>query len=223
MSTRPYRRLFEEDQPASQQVSPEATQTSQQAQSDKSKSVNARSANALKLKIKLATDIATLTAEINKKEKEFNDFKANQLNKINLLRKQAANAGIDLSGNVLESKTYRFSKKLYEAMNTNKADELAAAFKITFDRLDTLSFYLDDKGCLTFAKRLLAWINEQDWNDGFNHWGEVEEKLRLMFTNGTVSMSRREISVFIETFKEVLINNTVFAWIFGNKTTRMLR
>ena len=211
MRTRPYRRLFEEDQPAPQQGSPEAAKAAHQAQSDNA------------LKIKLANDIATLTASIDAKEKEFNDFKANQLNKINLLRKQAADAGIDLSGNASEGKKYRFSKKLYEAMNTNKADELAAAFKVTFDRLDTLSFYLDDKGCLTFAKRLLAWINEQDWNDGFNHWEEVEEKLRLMFTNGTVSMSRREISEFIETFKEVLINNTVFAWIFGNKTTRMMR
>lgn len=213
MSTRPYRRLVEEDQPVQQQQqsSPEAVKAAQQAQS----------ANALK--IKLANDIATLTASIDKKEKEFNDFKANQLNKINLLRKQAAEAGIDLSGNVSESKTYRFSKKLYEAMNTNKADELAAAFKVTFDRLDTLSFYLDDKGCLTFARRLLAWINEQGWNDGLNHWEEVEEKIRLLFTNGTVSMSRREISEFIDTFKEVLINNTVFAWIFGNKTTRMMR
>ena len=185
MRTRPYRRLFEEDQPVQQQGSPEAAQAAQQAQ--------------------------------------FNDFKANQLNKINLLRKQAADAGIDLSGNASEGKKYRFSKKLYEAMNTNKADELAAAFKVTFDRLDTLSFYLDDKGCLTFARRLLAWINEQGWNDGLNHWEEVEEKMRLLFTNGTVSMSRREISEFIETFKEVLINNTVFAWIFGNKTTRMMR
>jgi hypothetical protein len=213
MSTRPYRRLVEEDQPVQQQQqsSPEAVKAAQQAQS----------ANALK--IKLANDIATLTASIDKKEKEFNDFKANQLNKINLLRKQAAEAGIDLSGNASESKTYRFSKKLYEAMNTNKADELAAAFKVTFDRLDTLSFYLDDKGCLTFARRLLAWINEQGWNDGLNHWEEVEEKIRLLFTNGTVSMSRREISEFIDTFKEVLINNTVFAWIFGNKTTRMMR
>lgn len=211
MSTRPYRRLVEEDQPALQQGSPEAAQAAHQAQS----------ANALK--IKLANDIATLTASIDKKEKEFNDFKANQLNKINLLRKQAAEAGIDLSGNASESKTYRFSKKLYEAMNTNKADELAAAFKVTFDRLDTLSFYLDDKGCLTFARRLLAWINEQGWNDGLNHWEEVEEKIRLLFTNGTVSMSRREISEFIDAFKEVLINNTVFAWIFGNKTTRMMR
>ena len=216
MRTRPYRRLFEEDQPVQQQGSPEAAQAAQQAQSAKVQQANA-------LKIKLANDIATLTASINKKEKEFNDFKANQLNKINLLRKQAAEAGIDLSGNVSESKTYRFSKKLYEAMNTNKADELAAAFKVTFDRLDTLSFYLDDKGCLTFARRLLAWINEQGWNDGLNHWEEVEEKMRLLFTNGTVSMSRREISEFIETFKEVLINNTVFAWIFGNKTTRMMR
>ena len=216
MRTRPYRRLFEEDQPVQQQGSPEAAQAAQQAQSAKVQQANA-------LKIKLANDIATLTASINKKEKEFNDFKANQLNKINLLRKQAAEAGIDLSGNASESKTYRFSKKLYEAMNTNKADELAAAFKVTFDRLDTLSFYLDDKGCLTFARRLLAWINEQGWNDGLNHWEEVEEKLRLLFTNGTVSMSRREISEFIETFKEVLINNTVFAWIFGNKTTRMKR
>lgn len=216
MRTRPYRRLFEEDQPVQQQGSPEAAQAAQQAQSAKVQQANA-------LKIKLANDIATLTASINKKEKEFNDFKANQLNKINLLRKQAADAGIDLSGNASEGKKYRFSKKLYEAMNTNKADELAAAFKVTFDRLDTLSFYLDDKGCLTFARRLLAWINEQGWNDGLNHWEEVEEKLRLLFTNGTVSMSRREISEFIETFKEVLINNTVFAWIFGNKTTRMMR
>ena len=211
MSTRPYRRLFEEDQPAPQQGSPEAAKAAHQSQS-----VNA-------LKIKLANDIATITASIDAKEKEFNDFKANQLNKINLLRKQAADAGIDLSGNASEGKKYRFSKKLYEAMNTNKADELAAAFKVTFDRLDTLSFYLDDKGCLTFARRLLAWINEQGWNDGLNHWEEVEEKMRLLFTNGTVSMSRREISEFIETFKEVLINNTVFAWIFGNKTTRMMR
>lgn len=216
MRTRPYRRLFEEDQPVQQQGSPETAQAAQQAQSAKVQQANA-------LKIKLANDIATLTASINKKEKEFNDFKANQLNKINLLRKQAADAGIDLSGNASEGKKYRFSKKLYEAMNTNKADELAAAFKVTFDRLDTLSFYLDDKGCLTFARRLLAWINEQGWNDGLNHWEEVEEKLRLLFTNGTVSMSRREISEFIETFKEVLINNTVFAWIFGNKTTRMMR
>ena len=216
MRTRPYRRLFEEDQPVQQQGSPEAAQAAQQAQSAKVQQANA-------LKIKLANDIATLTASINKKEKEFNDFKANQLNKINLLRKQAADAGIDLSGNASEGKKYRFSKKLYEAMNTNKADELAAAFKVTFDRLDTLSFYLDDKGCLTFARRLLAWINEQGWNDGLNHWEEVEEKLRLLFTNGTVSMSRREISEFIDTFKEVLINNTVFAWIFGNKTTRMMR
>ena len=216
MRTRPYRRLFEEDQPVQQQGSPEAAQAAQQAQSAKVQQANA-------LKIKLANDIATLTASINKKEKEFNDFKANQLNKINLLRKQAADAGIDLSGNASEGKKYRFSKKLYEAMNTNKADELAAAFKVTFDRLDTLSFYLDDKGCFTFARRLLAWINEQGWNDGLNHWEEVEEKMRLLFTNGTVSMSRREISEFIETFKEVLINNTVFAWIFGNKTTRMMR
>ena len=88
---------------------------------------------------------------------------------------------------------------------------------------DFEKFYLDDKGCLTFARRLLAWINEQGWNDGLNHWEEVEEKIRLLFTNGTVSMSRREISEFIDTFKEVLINNTVFAWIFGNKTTRMMR
>ena len=216
MRTRPYRRLFEEDQPVQQQGSPEAAQAAQQAQSAKVQQANA-------LKIKLANDIATLTASINKKEKEFNDFKANQLNKINLLRKQAADAGIDLSGNASEGKKYRFSKKLYEAMNTNKADELAAAFKVTFDRLDTLSFYLDDKGCFTFARRLLAWINEQGWNDGLNHWEEVEEKIRLLFTNGTVSMSRREISEFIDTFKEVLINNTVFAWIFGNKRTRTMK
>jgi hypothetical protein len=209
MATRPYRHILEDEQ---QEV---VQQPSQQQQPSK----NAQKEEVLK--VKLATQIATLTAAIDKKEKEFNDFKAAQINKINLIRKQAAEMGVDLSGNASESKTYRFSKKLYEAMNTNKADELAAAIKVTFDRLDTLSFYLDDRGCATFGRRLLAWINEQGWNDGLDHWEEVEEKIRLLFTNGSISMSRREITEFVEQFKEILMNNTVFSWIFGNKNNRI--
>ena len=65
MRTRPYRRLFEEDQPVQQQGSPEAAQAAQQAQSAKVQQANA-------LKIKLANDIAALTASINKKEKHEN-------------------------------------------------------------------------------------------------------------------------------------------------------
>ena len=209
MATRPYRYIFEDEEQTQ-------GQNQQNQQGNEAERISA-------LKIKYANDIATLTAAIDKKEKEFTDYKAVQVNKINMIRKQAAELGIDLSGDVSESKKYRLSKKLYEAMNTNKADELAAAIKVTFDRLDTLSFYLDDKGCLTFARRLLAWINEQGWNDGLNHWEEVEEKIRLLFTNGTISMSRREITEFVEQFKDILMNNTVFSWIFGNKNNRIMR
>jgi hypothetical protein len=209
MATRPYRHILEDEQQGVEQQSSQQQLPSKNAQKEAG------------VKINLATQIATLTAAIDKKEKEFNDFKAAQINKINLLRKKAAEMGVDLSGNASESKTYRFSKKLYEAMNTNKADELAAAIKVTFDRLDTLSFYLDDRGCATFGRRLLAWINEQGWNDGLDHWEEVEEKIRLLFTNGSISMSRREITEFVEQFKEILMNNTVFSWIFGNKNNRI--
>lgn len=202
-----YRKIYEDEQV-------------QQQQPQQQQPASSNSQNKADMQIKFAQSIAQLTADISRKEKEFNDYKANQMNKINQLRKQAADAGIDLSGSVSEGISFRYSKKLYESLISNKSDELAAAFKVTFDKLDNISYYPDNKVCLALARRLLAWINEQCWNDGTNHWPETEDKLRSLFTNGTMSMSRREINDVLAVFKDVLIQNTVFAWIFGNKLVR---
>ena len=120
-----------------------------------------------------------------------------------------------------EGVTYKFSKKLYESLVTSKADELYGAIKGTLDKLDDLSYYMDNKTCQTFAKRLLAWLNEQGWNDGQNHWDDFEDHVRQMLTSGTISLSRREINSFISEFSKVLKENTVFGWIFGHKFNRI--
>ena len=162
---------------------------------------------------KYAQQLAQLQREIDVKEKEFNDFKSLKQELMNKIRMEAAKNGVDLTKN--ESVSYKFSRTLFESLQTSKAEELAAAVKTTFDHLDTLSYYLDNKGCTTFARRLLAWLNEQNWNDGKDHWEDVEEKVRMLLSSGNISMSRREISEFNNEFQKVLKTNTVFGWIFG--------
>jgi len=197
---RPYNHLNEEDANNQNQQN-NNNQQQQQTTAQPSQNVN------------YAQQLAQLQREIDAKEKEFNDFKALKQELMNKIRMEAAKNGVDLTKN--EGVSYRFSKKLYESLQSSKAEELAAAVKTTFDNLDTLSYYMDSKGCTTFARRLLAWLNEQNWNDGKDHWEDVEEKVRILLSGGNISMSRREISEFSEEFQKVLRNNTVFGWIFG--------
>lgn len=199
---RPYNHLNEEDtNNQNQQNNNNNQQQQQQTTTQPSQNVN------------YAQQLAQLQREIDAKEKEFNDFKALKQELMNKIRMEAAKNGVDLTKN--EGVSYRFSKKLYESLQSSKAEELAAAVKTTFDNLDTLSYYMDAKGCTTFARRLLAWLNEQNWNDGKDHWEDVEEKVRILLSGGNISMSRREISEFSTEFQKVLRNNTVFGWIFG--------
>ena len=198
---RPYTHLNEED--ANNQNQQNNNQQQQQTAPQQPANVN------------YAQQLAQLQQEIDRKEKEFNAFKALKQELMNKIRMDAAKNGVDLTSKNNESISYKFSKKLYESLQSSKAEELAAAVKTTFDNLDTLSYYMDSKGCTTFARRLLAWLNEQNWNDGKDHWEDVEEKVRILLSGGNISMSRREISEFSEEFQKVLRNNTVFGWIFG--------
>lgn len=198
---RPYNHLNEED--ANNQNQQNNNQQQQQTAPQQPANVN------------YAQQLAQLQQEIDRKEKEFNAFKALKQELMNKIRMDAAKNGVDLTSKNNENVSYRFSKKLYESLQSSKAEELAAAVKTTFDNLDTLSYYMDAKGCTTFARRLLAWLNEQNWNDGKDHWEDVEEKVRILLSGGNISMSRREISEFSTEFQKVLRNNTVFGWIFG--------
>ena len=169
----------------------------------------------------LRAKIVNLQSQIQTKEETFNREKANLQKQIIMINDQLVKLGAAPTQDKNEGVTYKFSKKLYESLVTSKADELYGAIKGTLDKLDDLSYYMDNKTCQTFAKRLLAWLNEQGWNDGQNHWDDFEDHVRQMLTSGTISLSRREINSFISEFSKVLKENTVFGWIFGHKFNRM--
>ena len=169
----------------------------------------------------LRAKIVNLQSQIQRKEETFNREKANLQKQIIMINDQLVKLGAAPTQDKNEGVTYKFSKKLYESLVTSKADELHGAIKGTLDKLDDLSYYMDNKTCQTFAKRLLAWLNEQGWNDGQNHWDDFEDHVRQMLTSGTISLSRREINSFISEFSKVLKENTVFGWIFGHKFNRM--
>ena len=169
----------------------------------------------------LRAKIVNLQSQIQRKEETFNREKANLQKQIIMINDQLVKLGAAPTQDKNEGVTYKFSKKLYESLVTSKADELYGAIKGTLDKLDDLSYYMDNKTCQTFAKRLLAWLNEQGWNDGQNHWDDFEDHVRQMLTSGSISLSRREINSFISEFSKVLKENTVFGWIFGHKFNKI--
>lgn len=164
-------------------------------------------------------DIIKCQNAINIAEQRYQEEKKKQNNNISQLQQRIA----ELGGTAIEPATsnesvkvsFRFSKKLYEAVQNGKTDELADAVAQTFNSLPNLSYFMDEKGCYTFAKRLLSFLNEQSWNDGNSHWDEVTEFLTNTLTKANISLSSREMRQFIDEFGNELKRRTMFSWIFG--------
>ena len=164
-------------------------------------------------------DIIKCQNAINVAEQRYHEEKDKQNNIISQLQQRVA----ELGGTAIESATknesvrvsFRFSKKLYEAVQNGKTDELADAVAQTFNSLPNLSYFMDAKGCYTLAKRLLSFLNEQSWNDGNSHWDEVAEFLTNTLTKANISLSSREMRQFIDEFGNELKRRTMFSWIFG--------
>ena len=164
-------------------------------------------------------DIIKCQNAINVAEQRYHEEKDKQNNIISQLQQRVA----ELGGTAIEPATknesvrvsFRFSKKLYEAVQNGKTDELADAVAQTFNSLPNLSYFMDEKGCYTLAKRLLSFLNEQSWNDGNSHWDEVTEFLTNTLTKANISLSSREMRQFIDEFGNELKRRTMFSWIFG--------
>ena len=164
-------------------------------------------------------DIIKCQNAINVAEQRYHEEKDKQNNIISQLQQRVA----ELGGTAIEPATknesvrvsFRFSKKLYEAVQNGKTDELADAVAQTFNSLPNLSYFMDAKGCYTLAKRLLSFLNEQSWNDGNSHWDEVTEFLTNTLTKANISLSSREMRQFIGEFGNELKKRTMFSWIFG--------
>ena len=164
-------------------------------------------------------DIIKCQNAINIAEQRYQEEKKKQNNNISQLQQRIA----ELGGTAIEPATsnesvkvsFRFSKKLYEAVQNGKTDELADAVAQTFNSLPNLSYFMDEKGCYTLAKRLLSFLNEQSWNDGNSHGDEVTEFLTNTLTKANISLSSREMRQFIDEFGNELKRRTMFSWIFG--------
>ena len=198
------KKLTEDDQPQQQQVNPGPVSNA---------SVVAKEIE------KCNQDIIKCQNAINIAEQRYQEEKKKQNNNISQLQQRIA----ELGGTAIEPATrnesvkvsFRFSKKLYEAVQNGKTDELADAVAQTFNSLPNLSDFMDEKGCYTLAKRLLSFLNEQSWNDGNSHWNEVIEFLTNTLTKANISLSSREMRQFIDEFGNELKKRTMFSWIFG--------
>ena len=164
-------------------------------------------------------DIIKCQNAINVAEQRYHEEKDKQNNIISQLQQRVAELGgtaiEPASSNESVKVSFRFSKKLYEAVQNGKTDELADAVAQTFNSLPNLSYFMDAKGCYTLAKRLLSFLNEQSWNDGNSHWDEVAEFLTNTLTKANISLSSREMRQFIDEFGNELKRRTMFSWIFG--------
>lgn len=164
-------------------------------------------------------DIIKCQNAINVAEQRYHEEKDKQNNIISQLQQRVAELGgtaiEPASSNESVKVSFRFSKKLYEAVQNGKTDELADAVAQTFNSLPNLSYFMDEKGCYTLAKRLLSFLNEQSWNDGNSHWDEVTEFLTNTLTKANISLSSREMRQFIGEFGNELKRRTMFSWIFG--------
>ena len=198
------KKLTEDDQPQQQQVNPGPVSNA---------SVVAKEIE------KCNQDIIKCQNAINIAEQRYQEEKKKQNNNISQLQQRIA----ELGGTAIEPAarnesvkvSFRFSKKLYEAVQNGKTDELADAVAQTFNSLPNLSYFMDEKGCYTLAKRLLSFLNEQSWNDGNSHWNEVIEFLTNTLTKANISLSSREMRQFIDEFGNELKKRTMFSWIFG--------
>ena len=161
-------------------------------------------------------EFAVVNAKLAELERRFNAEKQPLINQRTAIMQAAAKAGISLTTN--EGVSYRFSTKLFESvMKNSKTEELINLIDSTFAALPDLSYYMDKKGCTSLAKRLLAYLNDQYWNDGQNHWNDVSDFIRGTLGKANISLSTKEMMTFVDKLGEMMKPNSMFTWIFGNQ------
>ena len=171
--------------------------------------------------IQINNQIVNINNQIQRAEEDFNNKVENLKRQKIRLQQQLVDAGGSLKTDESFRPKYKsFSKNLYESLQMNKAELLVAVIKDTFKDLGDMSYTFSDSSSLRLARRIITYLNSQNWNDGRNHWDEVAENIREFLSRGTVSFSRREIDDFVNMLAENLKEDPTFSWIFGNERYR---
>lgn len=183
--------------------------TTQQSQQDTSSS----NPNADKIK-EINKQIAELVNQKLQKKILFqNDIRTFD-NSIVQLQKQLAELGGGVNPTTInDCVTYRFSKKLYEAV-INRTDEMASMLKLSFDDVENLSYKPTQTRYRTFAKNIISYLNRIGWESG-DHEEDFRGFMKHLLSASKDSFSSREIDDIIDILCEKLNDNPMFSWIFG--------
>lgn len=156
-----------------------------------------------------------LNQRLQKKTQYQQDIKTIE-DKIVLLQKQLADLGENVDASVIEEsfKTPKFRKMLYESV-TNRTDEMYVSLKLAFDTIEDLSYTPEDSKLKRFAKTIIGYINRSDFKDNENKSESFDDYVMTMVNNSHMSLTKKELKLFIENLNNVLKENVMFSWIFA--------
>jgi len=108
-----------------------------------------------------------------------------------------------------------FSKKLFEAVNLGRTEEMAKCIKSAMDSVESISYTFDETPCRTFAKRIISYINnDKDFRNADNRKEMFDEFVTNIFSSTQKKLQEKEIESLIAELDNILENNVMFAWIF---------
>ena len=156
-----------------------------------------------------------LNQRLQRKTQYQNDVKVIE-QKIVALSKQLADLGENIDTNVIEEsfRAVRFSKKLYES-STNRTDEMYLELRQAFDDIDDLSYTPEDAKLKRFAKTIIGYINHSNFKNDNDKATSFEDYVMLMVNNSHLSLTKKELKMFITNLVNNLKENTMFSWIFA--------
>lgn len=200
------KKLFEDDTTSNSNQQSSSNSTSQ---SQNSNMVNSNEVTSVR------QQILQLETQIQQEYDNYINKKSNYMKQIIQLNKKLVSLGYNSSSSI---------EKLAESEQTNKQDELSALIEIAFSKLPNISYSLDKNGCKRLARKIIEYLNSQNWNDGKDHWNDVLDYIKQYFLK-IGSFSRRELIEIGDKIKNVILmaDFNGFDWIFGpNKRKKII-
>lgn len=164
----------------------------------------------------LNNQIAELVNQKLQKKNQYQQEIKSIEDKIVQIQKQLADLGEDVDPTLIDEsvKTPRFSKLLFESV-TNRTDKMYVALKTSFDNIEDLSYTPEDTKLRRFAKTIIGYINRGSFQNETDKSENFKSYVMTMLNNSHMSMTKKELQMFIDSLTNTLRENVMFSWIFA--------
>ena len=165
--------------------------------------------------VKQDNQIVTLLKQKADKKTEYQNSVRNIENQILQIEMEKAEKGGEIDTNVIESTrlSYSFWKRLYESTDgRNRTDEMYMIISMSFSQIDNLSYQPTTTWCMTFAKRVVEYLNK-DYKDPATFIDFIEKYIN----SSQISLAMREKSAFISNFEDNIRNSRMFGYTLEEK------